>query len=70
MQNMFLSAFLIVLDRWWYYYYDYCYYYYSYLEEDNYIIKNDEFQYLAKKGFVSLFFSPRKYGFISGNFPI
>lgn len=38
----------------WYYYY----YYYYYLEDHNDIFENDEFQYLAEKGFVLLFIIP------------
>lgn len=53
---MFLSALLVILSGWYYYYY----YHYYYLEEHNDIFENDEFQYLAEKGFVSLFFIPGK----------
>lgn len=54
---MFLSAFSVVLGGWYYYFYYCCYYY---LEEHNDIFENDECQYLAEKGFVSLFFIPGK----------
>lgn len=57
---MFLSAFLVVLGGWWYNNNNYNYYYYYYLSEHNDIFENDEFQYSAEKGFVSLLFIPGK----------
>lgn len=46
---MFLSAFLVVSGRW---------YYYCYLDEQNGIFENGEYQYLAEKGLVLLSFIP------------
>lgn len=49
LQNMFLSAFLVVSGRW---------YYYCYLDEQNGIFENGEYQYLPEKGLVLLSFIP------------